>query len=322
VRLPLNSITIVISQNLKKYCLLVFVFVCIDQIVCGQEFRKWSTKEILEIKEREGINYVLKNIVREMPVYRIDKDVALNFAYDYEQLDDEGIQVSYLSRVGLFLQDDSLNKILVTRLFRYITDFTNKPDTIPLIKDNLFYAIAFQNQSSSIDALEKQFVFWKMLFDSFNPELTDDTLNLKNCEFNTFMTGWVLYKLKAKSAETVNNIVRYNKNLRVERIRPKVRYSNRVDSIKLKRNYNSLSEIDFQSDSSFAKVFSHLPASLKYTITLLYNSNTGIMTFESWFNWQDKNGNPYKRPYTGKTLKVELVKPNKVLITWLSGYIR
>jgi hypothetical protein len=293
----------------------------------SQKITKTSTTEILELKKQNGINYAL-SMVGPIPIYRVDSVLALDFAYDYTNIENEEMQVRFLSGTGQFIRDDRLNAKLIERLVKFRTDINR--DSVSLIDDDLFYAIAYQYNGASIDPLKNEFLFWKEIMESFRrPEPLDSISAEKfkqsysNSEANTFMIAWTLFKLKDKTftADFVNSIAPDNRKLRLEKMKGKRNRSRRSDTLRLSRNYDSLANIDFMNDSSFRKILGILPASLKYSITLVYNFNAGIFNFESWFKWQDSEGNPYKRPYAGQMFKIDFISPNKVVLTWVYGYV-
>jgi hypothetical protein len=291
-----------------------------------QEITKISTKEILELKVQKGINTALES-VSDIPIYRIDSVLALNFAYDYMDIEDGGMQLNFLTEVGLLIRDDSINYKLLERLSKYRLDYIKDNRVVPVIDDDLIYALAFQSKSQSREPLKIEYAFWKNILDSFGKsDSTNDSTKTSPAficsEYNTYMIAWVLYKLYVKgfSADEVNKIA-VKKHLRVERTKRKKRFDKRADTLMLKKSYSSITEIDFMTDSTMKKIFGRLPASSKYSITLVYNSNVGLLNFESWFNRQDENGKPYKKTYTGQIYKIDLIRPNKIVVTRVAGYI-
>src|SRR4051812_43983407 len=131
MRIGINGKRYIILLRGLTILLLHFTF-----LLQGQEIRKNSTTEILHLKEQVGIDSVLKYIGLEIPIYRIDSALALNFAYDYDQIKDLKIQTNFLSEVSLFIRNDSLNAKLLNRLTAFRTDNLS---LIPLIEDDLFY---------------------------------------------------------------------------------------------------------------------------------------------------------------------------------------
>jgi hypothetical protein len=323
----LNNNNSQIFVRCHKIPCLLFLLIILNNSSFSQEITKISTKEIQQIKNEKGINEALKVVGRDIPVYRIDSLLALDFAYQYTNIDDESLQLSTLTGVGTFCRDEKLNAKLLERLAAYRIGYLSKNGTTPVIPENLFYAIAFQNFPSSKDALRTEFFFWKQQTESrkqTDSTVTDSAKTIMPVipsEYNTIMIAWVLNKLKDNlfTPEYINSFSS-NKKLRIEKIRLKRPHTRRIDTLTLSRSYDSLTSIDFIQEPSFKKIFGPLPASLKYSLTLIYNMKSGIVDFQSWFNWEDAKGNPYKRPYTGQSFKIDLIRPNKAILTWIYGY--
>jgi hypothetical protein len=294
----------------------------------AQEITKRTTREILAIKKEKGINAALASIGYDAPLYRIDTTLALDFAYDYQEIEDKTTQLNLLSAVGIFLSDEKLSTKLTERLVKYRTDYLRDKKFIPVIDRNLFYALANQ-PGRSRDQLKNEFLFWKEVMDSLSKPVNGDSAYVEKIkqsyacsEYNTFMIAWTLYKLKDPvfSPDFVNRLTPNNK-FKVEKIRSKKNNYRRNDTLALINRYDSLSAVDFLKEPAFKKIIGTLPASLQYSISLIYNSNAGIVIFDSWFNWETTSGKPYKRIYSGKMFKIEFYPPRKAIITWVYGYI-
>ncbi len=290
---------------------------------------KLTTSQITDIATRFGVDSSLKIIQPSFNLEVIDTPSMLSLALMCKDLKNYSRQFLYFSEIGQKLKnyafvDSSIQNIQYSQHAFFKS--RNNSKSYFVIPDEFFLVLAFQNNISVVESLKEAFNFWEERADSIHnayPSLTKRFFqNFKgippserlysDCKENSFKICWLLNELGAKefplsrAYEIRKQLVPYHQDYKMKQLESNYYYF-KPDTIQLNKAYTSLYEIDVESEMIIKKTFQKVNQ-VTYWQTFITNNNTGLFGQGC-------------REIGGEIFKLELIKPNSIIITKLQEWI-
>lgn len=308
----------------------IFLLTLLSLCTVGQII---STKEIENIADKFGVDSALKTVRPVSEIYLVDSSVALSIVQKCSDLKIYSRQFSYFTDMGQVMKNQSINSKSLDNLKNYKVLFHDtgiKQYKAFVIPDQIFHVLAFQNDKSIIPTLITEFNFWERKADSIRNMYPSKTKRFfqrfkgtppseqlfSDCKQNSYKLAWALNKLGDSyfSLERANAIrqqlVPYLRDYNMERLKFRP-YQFKSDTLQLNKLYTSIDEIDFDNETEFVKLKENLEGD-KCWKQIITNSKTGL--YEIGCQWAPLAGR-------GKTILLELIGDNKLLVTVISAWI-
>ncbi|MCC6690431.1 MAG: hypothetical protein IT235_02755 [Bacteroidia bacterium] len=294
---------------------------------------KLTTKDLEYISDTFGVDSALEVSGAFGACYDIDLNVALQLALKCNNLENYTKQFSHFNKVGQLIKDKELNSKAFVNLkqYRNIIYDTLKHKLIDYeIPDELFLIFIFQNDKSITIELKAEFNFWEQCADSIQENYPDWTKrfihfftgescwrDLHNiCKQNSFKIAWTLNKFEVEGFTTkkINSLRRqlfsWQRNQEMDRFKYQP-YQYGIDTITLRNSYSTIDEINIADEPELSFKKENLDK-VKCWDKILSNEKVGLYDFGCV--WNELGG-------YGKTLRIELIAPNKLKVSTVSSWI-
>ena len=293
---------------------------------------KLTTEDIGNIAINFGTDSALKIIEPFSDVYLIDTSIALTLALKCKDLKYSQRQFDFFCATGQKIKNqafiDTSFQIIHSYQNSFLRNIRNENCIIP---DEYFHILTFQKNILIAQKLKGEFFFWehqsdsvrrqypskkKRFFQSFKGTPQAEVL-YGNCRENSYKIAWALYKLGIEgfTPSRVDSIrqelVAYHSSYDMERTKSLMYSNTKTDTFKLSKPYSSLTEIDFDKEKCFSDKNFKIDDSHCWR-QIIINKNLGL--YETGCQYAPLAG-------TGRTLKIELVKPNMIVATIIAEWI-
>ncbi|HZK97004.1 MAG TPA: hypothetical protein VFC67_22585 [Prolixibacteraceae bacterium] len=268
--------------------------------VSGQDLRRLNTKDLIKISEDFGLDSALY-LTSGLPIYYIDKLVAWKLVGQTLNYKASDKAESFLVDYALHVKDKKLPEILYSFFDRKRNDIADyKPDDfhgLPRISEDALVALIV-NSSNKTDSLLFQYYHdWEVKSKAYESEYLKGKAEMdarkkeklmspfEDCNYNCYTILLALDSMKSKFFDQTK-LERHQKNLKYYWQRgfhfdktgdfTDYKRDNVFKTIKLKNQYKTIGDIDFEKESELKKILNQYDKSYCRKF-IMYNDKIGYL---------------------------------------------
>jgi hypothetical protein len=301
--------------------------------VYAQKIKIVNTKDLVPIAKEFGIDSALKASLG-LPIYVIDTLAAktlLNYVSDYKRYTKAEYFFNQMAHnwETQFLKEKTFT-LLKTELKKIEKDKPNQYGNLKLLDDKLIISLLKQNPDSAEELLIEGYQYCSKFADSLKANFPSGISRLfwsfkgthpsaqayKDCNENCYKIMWTLGQMKSKFFDS-KKLNYHNYKFPSWQSRDIKSFTDvyreyDIQILDLKKRYNSINEIDFDSEPGLKNILSSYDTKDKCWKFILSNEIQGILNLGCQFTLLGGHGVIYK---------LELVKNKKLKITEIAAWI-